>query len=268
MDINNIIYPVASLGGLGLTFGVLLGYASKKFAVEVDERVPQVRAVLPGVNCGGCGYAGCDAYAQAVVEGVAPANACTVGGAPVAESIGSLLGVSVEESEKMVAFVKCKGTCSTAKDKYKYYGITDCRQAVVAPGGGAKACSFGCLGLGSCVSECQFDSIQLKDGIAVINENTCTGCSACVQVCPKNVIELLPASKGVRIACNSNEKGKPVKDNCSVGCIGCTICAKNCPEGAITMVNDLPVIDFSKCTQCKVCVAKCPTKAIVDQFAG
>ena len=120
MDVNNLIYPVASLGGLGLTFGVLLGYASNKFAVEVDERVPQVRAVLPGVNCGGCGYAGCDAYAQAVADGTAPANKCTPGGAAVTEKIGQVLGVSVDAADAMVAFVNCKGTCSSAKDKYKY----------------------------------------------------------------------------------------------------------------------------------------------------
>ena len=265
MAVNDILFPVVSLGGLGVTFGVLLGYASTKFAVEVDERVALVRECLPSANCGGCGYAGCDAYAQAVVDG-APANKCTPGGATVAEKIGQVLGVSVDAAEKTVAFVNCKGTCSTAKDKYKYYGVTDCRQAVIAPGGGAKACGFGCLGLGTCVSVCQFNSIEIKDGIAVINEDTCTGCNACVQICPKNVIDLVPASKSVRIACNSNEKGKTVKDNCSVGCIACTICAKNCPEGAITMVNDLPVIDFSKCTQCNVCVTKCPTKTIVDLF--
>lgn len=264
MALNEILFPVVSLGGLGLTFGVLLGYASKKFAVEVDERVSQVRECLPGANCGGCGFAGCDAYAQAVVDGTAPANKCTPGGAAAAEKIGSVLGISVDAAEPKAAFVKCKGTCDSAKEKYKYYGVQDCRQAVVAPGGGSKACDFGCLGLGSCVTACQFDSIQIKDGIAVINENTCTGCSACVQVCPKSVIELVPVSKRVRIACNSNEKGKTVKDNCAKGCIGCTICAKNCPENAIAMVNDLPVIDFDKCTQCKTCVAKCPTKAIVD----
>lgn len=266
MAINDILFPIVSLGGLGLTFGVLLGYASKKFAVEVDERVPKVRECLPGANCGGCGFAGCDAYAQAVVSGDAPANACAVGGAAVAEKIGSVLGISVEESEPKVAFVKCKGDCQSAKDKYEYYGVMDCRQATVAPGGGAKACDFGCVGLGSCVGVCQFDSIHIKDGIAVVNEDTCTGCNACVQICPKSVIELVPASKGVRIACNSKEKGKTVRDNCSKGCIGCTICARNCPEKAITMVNDLPVIDFDKCTQCKVCVAKCPSKAIVNLF--
>ncbi|SKA80753.1 electron transport complex, RnfABCDGE type, B subunit [Clostridium sp. USBA 49] len=264
MPLNEILFPIISLGGLGAIFGILLGYASKKFAVEVDEKIVKIRECLPGANCGGCGFAGCDAYAKAVSDGKAPANLCTPGGPSASKKIGSILGISVETSEPKVAFVKCKGSCKIAKEKYNYYGVQDCRQAVVAPGGGAKACDFGCLGLGSCVTVCKFNSIQIIDGIAVINENTCTGCSACIQICPKNVIELVPASKHIRIACNSHEKGKSVKDICSKGCIGCTICAKNCPENAITMIDNLPVIDFNRCTQCKVCVEKCPTKAILD----
>lgn len=261
---KDILYPILSLGGLGLLFGLILGYASKKFAVAVDEKVPLIRECLPGANCGGCGFAGCDAYAEAVANGSAAPNCCPIGGAPVAAKIGEVLGVQVDESEPEVAYVKCQGTCDKAKDKYEYYGLQDCREAMNVPGAGAKACEFGCLGLGSCVDACQFDAIEIVDGIAKVNKDNCVACGACVSTCPKGIIELVPKKQLVLVACNSNNRGLDVKNACSAGCIGCGLCAKACPKDAITMENNLPVIDYSKCVNCGLCEKKCPTKAILN----
>lgn len=262
MDINNLIYPAISIGGMGLIFGIVLGYANKKFYVPVDEKVPLVREALPGANCGACGFAGCDAYATAVVSEGAALNLCSVGGSSTADKIGEVLGVTVEMANPKVAFVKCKGTCSVAKEKYEYDGIMDCRQAVIAPGGGPKACADGCLGFASCVRACEFNALHIIDGVAVVHKDNCVACEACVKVCPKDLIEMVPASQEVLIECNSKSKGKSVKDNCSVGCIACTMCVKVCPTEAITMVNNLATIDFDKCTHCGLCSAKCPTKVI------
>ncbi|WP_165411740.1 RnfABCDGE type electron transport complex subunit B [Clostridium estertheticum] len=259
---NNLIYPVISIGGMGLVFGIVLGYANKKFYVAVNPKIPLVREALPSANCGACGYAGCDAYATAVVEGGALLNACSVGGSSVAQKIGEIMGVSVETANPQVAFVKCKGTCTVAKEKYEYDGIKDCRQAVIAPGGGPKACADGCLGFASCVRACEFNALHVIDGVAVVYKDNCVACGACIAVCPKNLIELVPATQEVLIECNSKSKGKTVKDNCGVGCIACGMCARVCPSKAIVMVNNLPIIDFEKCTQCGLCATKCPTKVI------
>ncbi|QCX34758.1 RnfABCDGE type electron transport complex subunit B [Caloramator sp. E03] len=259
---NSIIFPVISLGGLGVLFGSLLGYASKKFAVEVDPRVPIVRDILPGANCGGCGYAGCDACAKAMVEGEAAPNACPVGGPETAKKIGEVLGLAVDALTKNVAFVKCNGTCNNAKNKYEYTGIADCRDAALLPGGGYKGCSYGCLGLGSCVKVCEFGALSIVNGVAVVDENKCTSCGKCAKICPKGLIEIVPADKKVRVVCNSKDKGKDVKDNCAVGCIGCRMCERACQFGAIIFENNLAKIDYEKCTQCNACAVKCPTKAI------
>lgn len=262
MELNSVLSSVLSLGGLGLLFGVLLGYASKKFEVKVDERIPKVREVLPGANCGGCGYAGCDAYAAAVVEDGASPSACSVGGSKVAEEIGTILGIKVDETEKMTAFVKCKGTCGKAKNKYEYEGIKDCIEANELMGG-AKACSYGCLGLGTCVSVCQFGALDIVDGVAKVNREKCTNCGACIDICPKGLIESVPYSKKVRVECNSKDNGKVVRVNCSAGCIGCKICEKNCPKDAIKVVDNVAKIDYTKCVNCGICAQKCPTKVIV-----
>jgi len=262
MDINNLIYPVISIGGMGLVFGVVLGYANKKFHVPVDPKVPLVREALPSANCGACGFAGCDAYAAAVVEGGVPLNLCSVGGSSVAEKLGEIMGVSVETANPQVAFVKCKGTCNVSKEKNIYDGVKDCRQAVIAPGGGPKACSDGCLGFASCVRACEFNALHIIDGVAVVYKDNCVACGACIEICPKDLIEFVPADQEVLVECNSKSKGKAVKDNCSVGCIACQMCVKVCPTQAITMVKNLATIDFEKCIQCGLCATKCPTKAI------
>lgn len=264
-----LLFPILSLGGLGLIFGVILGYASKRLSVEVDPKIPLVRAALPSANCGGCGFAGCDAYSEAVVlDGVA-LNLCTVGGSTAAEKLGVILGACVDTTAPKKAFVKCQGTTTIARQKYNYVGPQNCLDAANLPGGGPKGCIYGCLGLGSCVKVCPFDSIHVINDIAVVDETTCTGCGICIKTCPKHVIELTPLSKRVRVTCTSKLKGVlDVKTNCSLGCIACGSCERNCPEKAIALVNNLPVIDYEKCIQCGICAEKCPTKAIVDLRVG
>lgn len=262
MDVMNIVIPVASMSAMGLALGLGLGYAGKKFAVEVDEREEQIMGVLPGANCGGCGYPGCSGCAAAIVKGEAPVNACPVGGADVAEKVATIMGVTVDESEKLAAFVKCNGTCENAKEKYIYDGMTDCRAAASTQGGGAKSCSYGCLGLGTCVSVCKFSALSIVDGIAKVDQSKCTSCGMCVSVCPKKLIELVPISKKVRVECNSKDKGKDTKDNCAVGCIGCKRCEKACQNGAISVLDNVAKIDYTKCTSCNACADVCPQKII------
>ena len=204
MNMTGIIIAAAVVGIVGIVIGVLLGIASEKFKVEVDEKEILVRAELPGNNCGGCGFAGCDALAKAIAEGKAPANACPVGGAPVGEKIAAILGVSAGAAEKKVAFVRCKGTCDKVKTLYNYEGIDDCAKASVVPAGGPKACSYGCTGFGSCVKACQFDAIHVVDGVAVVDKEKCVACGKCVATCPKGLIQIVQSSgatvEGIGIA--------------------------------------------------------------------
>lgn len=260
----NILYAALSLGALGLIFGILLGFASKKFEVKVDERIPKLRDCLPGANCGGCGYAGCDAYAEAVVMEGAKATLCSVGGAEVADKIGDVLGVALEVGEKLTAFVKCNGSCDKAKENFDYEGITSCLEAAALSNKGGKACSYGCLGLASCVKVCEFGAINIVDGIAKVDREKCTNCGACINICPKGLIESVPVTKKVRVGCNSKDNGKIVRGNCSAGCIGCKICEKACPKSAITVESNLAKVNYDLCVNCKLCTKKCPTKAISD----
>lgn len=262
MDINNIILPALSIGGLGISFGLFLGWASKKFAVEVNPKVAKINEVLPGSNCGGCGYAGCEALAKAIVNAKASVDACPVGGSKLADNIAIIMGVEKKEGNKKVAFVKCNGTCDKSKDKYIYEGVMDCNNASMIPGQGPKGCTYGCLGLGSCVKVCKFDALHVIDGVAVVDEDKCTSCGLCVGACPKGLIDIIPSDSKVRVQCNSKDKGKDVKATCLVGCIGCKLCVKVCEYDAIAVNDNLAEVDYNKCTQCNACVEKCPVKII------
>ncbi len=257
----DILFPVLLIGGMGLVFGALLAVAAKIFYVKVDERVPKITECLPGANCGGCGYAGCGAYAEAIVKGEAKTNLCPSGGTKVAEKIAAIMGVSTEAVVSKVARVMCMGTVDCAKTKYIYSGERDCHSAMKL-GGGAKSCSYGCLGLGSCVAVCDNDAISIVDGVAVVDRDKCGGCGKCVRECPKNVIDLVNADVSYAVSCKSKDKGKAVRAVCSVGCIGCGICAKNCLAEAITIENNLATIDPDKCANCGMCAEKCPQKVI------
>ena len=260
-----IVISIILLAVLGILIGLLLGVAAKAFAVETDERVVQVRECLPGNNCGGCGFPGCDGLAEAVVAGAARVDGCAAVGARVAGKIGAILGVEAGDSVRQVAFVKCAGTCEQASTKYNYVGEMDCRRAVMVPGRGDKACSHGCLGLGSCVAACQFGALSIVDGIAKVDKEKCVACGKCVETCPNNVISLIPYEASYAVQCNSKDKGKDVMSVCKVGCIGRSLCVKQCEFGAVTVENNIAFIDGTKCTGCGKCAEKCPKKIIHPQ---
>ncbi|MCD8326602.1 MAG: RnfABCDGE type electron transport complex subunit B [Lachnospiraceae bacterium] len=262
MGIMTIILSAVSVGAVGLLIGLLLCLAGKKFAVEENETEAAVRAALPGNNCGGCGYAGCDGLAQAIAQGSAPVNACPVGGTAAAAQIAQIMGVEAQEDEPKTAFVACGGDCTVAKVKYEYYGKADCGAASVAPGGGDKLCGYGCLGLGSCVAACPFDAIHVIKGVAVVDEDKCKACGKCVAACPKHLIFMIPKNAPARVRCSSHDMAKMVMAACETGCRGCTLCTRVCPNGAVKMDNSLAVIDYSLCTGCGTCAEKCPARSI------
>lgn len=263
MNITAIIIATVVVSVVGLFIGLFLGIAGIKFAVEVDEKEEAVLGVLPGNNCGGCGYPGCSGLAAAIAKGEAPVNACPVGGEPVGKQIAEIMGVEAGETTRMVAFVKCQGDCEKAKVDYDYTGVEDCAMLSFVPNGGPKSCNYGCLGYGSCVKACPFDAIHVVNGIAVVDKEACKACGKCVAACPKNLIELIPYEAKYVVACSSKEKGPVTMKECSVGCIGCTLCAKNCPNDAVKIENFLSVIDQEKCEGCGICMEKCPKKTIV-----
>lgn len=262
MSISGIILAAVVVGGTGLFIGVFLGVAGKQFAVEVDEREEAILEVLPGNNCGGCGYAGCSGLAAAIVAGEAEVGGCPVGGPPVAAKIGEIMGQDASAQVRKVAFVKCAGTCEKAGTEYEYQGITDCTMAAMMQDAGPKSCASGCLGFGSCVKACPFDAIHVQDGIAVVDKEKCKACGKCIAACPKKLIELIPYEQKTFVQCNSNDKGKSLMAACQVGCIGCRMCQKNCEAGAITVTDFLAHIDAEKCVNCGVCAEKCPRKII------
>lgn len=258
---ENIISPIITLGGLGLLFGILLSIASRIFSVEIDPKVEEVVEALPGANCGACGFPGCEGLAESIAKGESPVNSCSVGGQEVADKVAEIMGLDAAEFEREVAVVLCQGDLDKAKNKYNYEGIQDCRvQSQLA--GGCKACPYGCLGCGSCYDVCEFDAIEIVNGLAVIDKEKCTACLKCIDVCPKNLIELVPYDSEYIVKCINTNRGGAVRQACSTGCIGCRICVRECPDEAFIFENFLARIDYDKCTQCGICVDKCPTGSI------
>lgn len=259
-----ILYAALVLGGMGLLFGLALTVASKVFAVPTNPVRDKIREALPGANCGGCGYPGCDGCADAIASGKAPVNACPVGGSAVGDRIAGILGVENNNGgPKMVAQVICQGDLEHCKTKFNYSGIEDCVAASLVSDGN-RACKYACLGLGTCVRNCPFGAISIDPGkkIAVVDKEKCQSCGKCVEVCPKHVLQLQPVDVDVRLMCRAAEKGILVSDNCRVGCNGCERCYNACKFGAIEIVNHLPVIDRTKCRGCMMCAEACPTGAL------
>lgn len=258
---QSIIIATTAVAVIGLLIGLLLITVDKKFKVEVDEREAAVRECLPGNNCGGCGYAGCDAMASAIVNEEAPVNGCPVGGAPVAEKIARIMGVDAGEAEKVAAFVKCSGDCENAASRCHYVGIHDCASAV-ASGLSPWTCDYGCIGFGTCAAACPFGAISVHNGVASVDRSKCMACGKCVAACPRHLIELVPDSAVYAVRCSSRDRGAAVKKACSAGCIGCKLCMKQCEFGAIEVIDNVARIDYSKCTGCGKCAEKCPVGVI------
>ena len=259
-----IVIAVVILGVTGLAMGLFLAFAAKKFEVQIDPKIEEIIGILPGANCGGCGYPGCSGYASAIVEEGAAMTLCSPGGASVAAKIGDIMGASVDTSgEKVVARVLCQGDNTFSKKRFDFDGELKTCSAVTLYAGGDKSCKYGCLGYGDCERVCPVGAIVVNEkGIASVDEEACISCGLCVKACPKSVIAMTPAAKKVTVKCMSKDKGGDAKKACGIACIGCGMCQRTCPFGAIEVSNNLAKIDPAKCKNCQLCVVVCPTKAI------
>lgn len=250
---------------VGLLAAILLSLVFRYFGVEKDQREADLRAMLPGVNCGACGYKGCDDYAKALADGSAKPNLCVPGAATVAEELADYLGVVPEVPKDVVAFVHCNGNCEVAKTDFIYDGIVSCA-AATALFGGQYVCKYGCLGFGDCAKACPNDAICIEDGIAHVDTSRCLGCRICTAACPKGIISMVPQETRTVVMCASHDKGAEARKACANACIACRKCEKTCEAGAIKVKDNLAVIDYEICTFCGKCAEVCPTHCIKDVY--
>ena len=263
---QNVLYAILVLGCMGAVFGLVLAIASKVFAVKTDERLEPLIEALPGANCGGCGFSGCAAYAQAVLEGKARIGKCAAGGKECADAMAKIMGQEPVEMERMVAMVTCHGVDAIPKGNYE--GLRDCISASRVAGKGPMLCEFGCLGFGNCVEKCKFGALSIVDGRAHVDREKCKGCMSCITVCPRHIIKAVPYDATVTVPCSSKAKGPVVLKSCGNGCIGCMKCVKTCEHDAIKVTEFLASIDYSKCIGCGKCAEACPRHIIFDANAA
>ncbi len=257
-DIITALVCFAVISGI---LGVILAVSAKVFAVKVDGRIEKINEYLPGANCGGCGYTGCAALAEAIVSGKAEVNACNSVSEEALVRIGEIMGVKAEHGKRFRAQVMCSGTHELAKKKYIYNGISDCAAANKLAGGD-KLCPNGCIGLGTCKAACKFDAIHIINGVAAVDYDKCRACGACVSACPKGIIKLIPFDAKHWVGCMSTDKGPVTRSFCEVGCIGCKLCEKKCSVGAIKVTDFVAEINYNLCTGCGECERACPRKII------
>ena len=264
-----IVYTIVTLGVIGSLAAVILYLVAQKFKVHEDPRINQVEEALPSANCGGCGFAGCRAFAEACVKAdkLDDLN-CPVGGNETMNSVASILGLEAVKKDPRVAYIRCNGTCDNRPKTSNFDGATTCAIASSVYSGESD-CQFGCLGYGDCVDACDFDAIDLREGMGVplVLDDKCVACGACVDACPKNLIELrkkMPKDRKIVVACRNEDKGGVARKACKVACIGCGKCEKECKFDAITIENNLAFIDSDKCKLCRKCVSVCPTSSIIE----
>lgn len=257
-----VLWPILTMGVLGFLFSLGLVFAYKKLKVYEDPKIEQVSEILPQANCGACGYAGCRAFAEAVVKGEAATDACPVGGEEVTEQISDTLGIKAPEVIKKVVRLHCRGAHEASKNRGLYVGISTCLASNLL--GGNKQCSYGCLHFGDCVIACPFDAMYMgEDGLPVVREDKCTACGKCVEACPRNLLELHPLSQEIIVFCRSMDRGAASRKMCKNACIACGICSRACPEAIIIEDNLAKIIDHKKIDPEKIPdIEKCPTGAI------
>ncbi|MBR6246510.1 MAG: RnfABCDGE type electron transport complex subunit B [Bacteroidales bacterium] len=264
---QTIIWTIAIIAGLGLVLAVILWLIAEKFKVVEDPRIDEVEKAMPGANCGGCGFAGCRAFADSAVKAPNLDNHyCPVGGNDVMQKVAAILGHEIKAKAPMVAVVRCNGTCEARPTVNDYDGAASCK-VKAALYSGDTGCRYGCLGCGDCVAACQFGALSMDPatGLPVVDEEKCTACGACVKACPKAIIELrAKGPRGMRlfVSCVNKDRGPAVKKACASACIGCGICFKTCTHDAIVFENNVAYIDYTKCKLCRECEAMCPTDAI------
>jgi len=258
-----ILISLAALGGLTIVLALMLIIANKQLHVEEDPRIDIVDEMLPHVNCGACGFPGCRPFAEALVANKATPGKCTVSSEEGLQQIAQFLGVDVGAGEKIVARLACAGGTNVARNRARYQGLQSCQAASLVSGGG-KGCFWGCLGLGDCEVVCDFDAIKMNPfGLPVVDEDKCTACNDCVEVCPKDLFSLQSQNNRLWVACKNLDAGDEILEECQVACTACARCAQDAPNGLIEMKNNLPVVDYSRNHNTKVPIQRCPTGAIV-----
>lgn len=257
-----VVLQTTIIGLVGMVCGAILAISARFLAVHEDPRIETVGAMLPGINCGSCGFGGCAEYAKAIVSQGAEPNLCKPGGGSAVHKIASFLGVKAAVAERAVALVLCNGSAARSRRSTLYNGIADCSAADLV-GGGGKSCRFGCMGFGSCSRVCPVQAIEMNDQLAVVHPELCIECGKCVAACPRKLIKLVPESRSIHVLCVSQDRGPDVKRVCDVGCVGCTLCVKTCNGQGIRMDGNLAVVDYAAVLDNEAVIAKCPQHTIV-----